>query len=119
MRAPEIAFPALLQDFFLQRLIAQRAASAQTIASYRDAFELLLRFAERSTKRPASALKLPDLDAPLVLDFLDHLERGEALTAYPQCTPGGTPFVYALRLTARSLRARRRPARPCDPDQAV
>ena len=75
MRAPEIAFPALLQDFFLQRLIAQRAASAQTIASYRDAFELLLRFAERSTKRPASALKLPDLYAPLVLDFLDHLER--------------------------------------------
>jgi site-specific recombinase XerD len=75
MRPPEIAFPTLLQDFFLQRLVAQRGATAQTISSYRDAFELFLRFAEQRTGRPASALTLRDLDAPLVLDFLDHLER--------------------------------------------
>lgn len=75
MRPPEIAFPALLQDFFAQRLVAQRGASTDTIASYRDAFELLLRFAERRTRRPPSALTLRDLDTPLVLDFLDHLEQ--------------------------------------------
>ena len=75
MRAPTIAFPALLQDFFLQRLIKQRGVSARTVESYRDAFELLLGFAERRTGKRASSLSLEDLDAPLVLDFLDHLEH--------------------------------------------
>ena len=66
MRPPVIAFPALLQDFFHQRLIAQRGASAQTIASYRDTFEIFLRYAEQSTARSPSALTLEDLDAPVV-----------------------------------------------------
>ncbi len=35
MRAPQIAFPALVQDFFLRRLIAQRGASARTVEAYR------------------------------------------------------------------------------------
>jgi integrase/recombinase XerD len=74
VRAPAISFPALVQDFFLQRLIKQRGASARTVESYRDAFELLLTFAEQHTGKPPSALCLADLDAPLVLDFLDHLE---------------------------------------------
>jgi len=74
MRAPAIAFPALLQDFFLRRLIEQRGVSARTVESYRDAFELLLTFAGRRTGKVPSALSLADLDAPLVLDFLDHLE---------------------------------------------
>ena len=43
MMPPEIAFPALLQDFFQRRLIAERGVSAHTIASYRDTFELLFR----------------------------------------------------------------------------
>ena len=74
MRPPQIGFPALLQSFFQQRLVAQRGASAQTIASYRDTFELLLRYAEQTIRRSPSALVLDDLDAPLVLTFLDHLE---------------------------------------------
>jgi integrase len=69
--------PAALQDFFLRRLIQQRGVSARTVESYRDAFELLLGFVEHRTGKPASALRLADLDAPLVLDFLDHhLETG-------------------------------------------
>ena len=74
MRAPQIGFSQLVQDFFLRRLIAQRGASGRTIEAYRDAFELLFRFAEDRTGKPPSALQLADLDAPLVLDFLDHLE---------------------------------------------
>jgi integrase/recombinase XerD len=42
--------------------------------SYRDAFELLFGFVEHRTGKSPSALTLADLDAPLVLDFLDHLE---------------------------------------------
>ena len=81
MRAPQIGFAQLVQDFFLRRLIAQRGASARTVEAYRDAFELLLGFTERRTGKPPSALALADLDAPLVLDFLDHLEieRGNAV----------------------------------------
>ena len=35
----------LLQAFFLERLMAQRNASPQTVAAYRDSFRLLLQFA--------------------------------------------------------------------------
>ena len=42
MTSVERAFPALLQDFFHRRLVAQRGASAHTIASYRDTFTLFL-----------------------------------------------------------------------------
>ncbi len=90
MRPPQIAFPALMQDFFQQRLVAQRGASAQTIASYRDAFELFLRYAEQRTGRSPSALTLEDLDAPIVLTFLDHLETER----------GNSPRTRNLRLTA-------------------
>ena len=74
MRPPAIGFPALVQDFFLRRLVEQKGASARTIESYRDAFELLLAFAQQRTGKQPSALSLSDLDAPLVLDFLDNLE---------------------------------------------
>ena len=81
MRSPQIGFPQLVQDFFVRRLVAQRGASARTVEAYRDAFELLLSFAEQHTGKPPSALSLADLDAPLVLDFLDHLETERGNTA--------------------------------------
>jgi site-specific recombinase XerD len=76
VRTPQIGFGQLVQDFFLRRLIAQRGASARTVESYRDAFELLFGFAEQHAGKPPSALQLTDLDAPFVLDFLDYLEAG-------------------------------------------
>jgi integrase/recombinase XerD len=85
-----VAFSTLLQDFFQRRLIEERAVSAQTVASYRDTFALLLHFAERHTGRPPSALTLADLDAPMVLAFLDYLED----------VRGNSPRTRNLRLTA-------------------
>jgi integrase/recombinase XerD len=81
VRAPQIGFGQLVQDFFLRRLITQRGASARTVEAYRDAFELLFGFVEQRTGKSASALGLADLDAPTVLDFLDHLEteRGNSV----------------------------------------
>ena len=38
-------FPALLQRFFTDRLCVQMEASRHTIASYRDTFRLLIRYA--------------------------------------------------------------------------
>ena len=74
MRAPAIGFDQLVQDFFVRRLIDQRGASARTVESYRDAFELLFAYLEDHCGRPPSALTLADLDAPVILDFLEHLE---------------------------------------------
>ncbi len=42
-----------LQAFFTERLIGQRHASPHTIAAYRDAFRLLLRFAQRTHRQAA------------------------------------------------------------------
>jgi site-specific recombinase XerD len=70
--APGLAV--LLQDFFCQHLVVQRHVSPQTIASYRDAFRLLLRYAAERTGKSPATLMLQDLDAPLILGFLDHLE---------------------------------------------
>jgi integrase/recombinase XerD len=70
----KLGFPALLQDFFHRRLIGERGASAHTVASYRDTFQLLLRYAHERTGRPPTALTIEDLDAPLILAFLDYLE---------------------------------------------
>jgi site-specific recombinase XerD len=64
----------LLEAFFLERLQNQRRASSNTIASYRDAFRLLLRFASERLGKPPSDLLLADLDAPLICAFLDYLE---------------------------------------------
>jgi site-specific recombinase XerD len=63
-----------LEAFFTERLISQRHASPNTIASYRDAFRLLLRFVQDTAGTPPSKLQLENLDAPLVGAFLDHLE---------------------------------------------
>ncbi len=67
-------FASLLEGFFTHRLLAQRRASPHTVASYRDTFRLLLRFAEKRLGRAPSALLLTDLPAPFVAAFLDDLE---------------------------------------------
>jgi len=71
---PEPTLAGLLQSFFTERLMKQRRASAHTIASYRDSFRLLLQFAAKRLRRPPSALALQEIDAPLVVAFLDELE---------------------------------------------
>ena len=69
------SFGPVLHAFFLERLVAQRNASPRTVAAYRDSFRLLLQFAQQQLHKAPEVLDLQDLDAPLVLAFLDHLER--------------------------------------------
>jgi site-specific recombinase XerD len=64
-----------------RRLMQQRQASAHTIASYRDTFRLLLQFAQKRLRRAPSTLALEDIDASLVVDFLDELEKVRNVTA--------------------------------------
>lgn len=72
---PQKRFANLVEEFFLDRLIRQRNSSPQTVAAYRDCFRLLFEFAREHWNKPTDRLVLADLDAPLVLAFLDHLER--------------------------------------------
>ncbi|WP_234836477.1 site-specific integrase [Sinorhizobium meliloti] len=65
----------LVQRFFLEHLGQHRAVSRETVAAYRDTLRLLLGFAAQRLHRTPSAITLLELDAPLLLAFLDHLEK--------------------------------------------
>ncbi|HEX5418631.1 MAG TPA: tyrosine-type recombinase/integrase [Gammaproteobacteria bacterium] len=69
-----MGFPALLQAFFVERLMQQQRASQCTVAAYRDSFRLLLSFAHRKLRKQPSDVTLEDLTPSLILDFLKHLE---------------------------------------------
>jgi integrase/recombinase XerD len=66
--------PIHVQRFFAERLASQLHASPNTIASYRDTFRLLLRYAADRLRRQPTQLQVVDLDASLVGDFLTFLE---------------------------------------------
>jgi site-specific recombinase XerD len=80
----------LLESFFRRRLIDQRNASALTVATYRDALRLLVRFAADRAKREPCRLEIADFDRDVVLAFLEHVERER----------GNAPRTRNARLTA-------------------
>lgn len=63
-----------LAAFFQVRLPLERQVSPHTLSTYAYAFQLLLRFAHLRLGIPPSALYLEQIDAPLVLAFLEYLE---------------------------------------------
>ncbi|HTP07448.1 MAG TPA: tyrosine-type recombinase/integrase [Anaerolineae bacterium] len=68
------SFPALVQAYFADYLPQQRALSAQTIAAYRDAFVLFLKFAESRLGKSPAMMALADITPDLIMAFLDDLE---------------------------------------------
>jgi integrase/recombinase XerD len=74
-------FSGLVQAFFTEHLLRQRRASPHTVAGYRDTFRLLLRFAAGGLGKAPSRLSLEELDARLVGEFLDHLEKERGVSA--------------------------------------
>ena len=69
------SFALLVQQFFTEYLVAQRALSPRTIACYRDALMLFLDFASRKLQQTPTALRLVDIQPDLILAFLNHLEH--------------------------------------------
>jgi integrase/recombinase XerD len=63
-----------LTAFFQERLTLERQASINTCDSYAYAFRLLLNFASKRLKAAPSRLRFEQLDAPLVVAFLNDLE---------------------------------------------
>lgn len=76
--------------FLRDRLAVERMASANTCATYAYAFQLLFEFASKKLKVSPSDLCLEQLDAPLILAFLAHLENER----------GCCPSTRNARLTA-------------------
>ena len=70
-----LSFGNLLQDFFCQYLMNQRNMSPRTVASYRDAFRLLLNFMKERKRKSPAKIQLAELDATSIVAFLSHLEH--------------------------------------------
>jgi len=70
----------LLERFFTQRLMQQRQVSPHTISSYRDTFRQFLKFIEQRQRKPPSRLTFEEVDAPLIVAFLDELEKRQGLS---------------------------------------
>jgi integrase/recombinase XerD len=71
----------LLQCYFCSYLINQRHFSQHTIKSYRDTFRLLLPFVAAAQNKAVSLLTLNEIDAPIILSFLQYLEQKRGCTA--------------------------------------
>ena len=68
-------FATLVQEFFTDYMVQQRALSPHTVASYRDTFILMLGFAEKRLGAAPNNVQLTDLSAKFLAGFLDHLEQ--------------------------------------------
>ncbi|MGH9212861.1 MAG: ABC transporter substrate-binding protein [Acidimicrobiales bacterium] len=84
------ALAPVMEGFFTERLLGQRRASPHTVASYRDAFGLLLGFAQRRVGKAPS--KLEDLDAVVIGAALDGVELQVEVAPVPE-----TDFTTYLR----------------------
>jgi len=58
----------------------QRQASPHTISSYRDCFRQFLKFVQQRLRKPPSRLSFEEIDAPLIVAFLDELEKRQGLS---------------------------------------
>ena len=74
-------FPALLQQFFTQRLMQQKRVSGHTIRSYRDTFRLLLHFAQKRLRTSPDRLAFEKIDAPFISAFLTEMEKTRGVGA--------------------------------------
>ncbi len=70
-----LSFATLVQLFFTEYLVSQRAMSPCTIASYRDSMLLFLGFSQSHLGMPPTKLNLGDINPDLILEFLNHLEQ--------------------------------------------
>ena len=79
-----------LATFFREHLPRERACSRHTCEAYAYTFQLLLCFAAQRCNTSPSSLTLEQLDAPLVLAFLEHIEMAR----------GNSPTTRNARLAA-------------------
>ena len=70
--------------FFQQRLRIERSASDHTCESYAYPFKLLFEYASKALKVTPSELQLEQIDEPLVVGFLNHLQAVRGTSSVPK-----------------------------------
>jgi site-specific recombinase XerD len=122
----QLTFSELLQAYFTERLMQERAASPRTIENYRDTFRLLIAFAQRSLKKHPTKLTIHDLDAPFVFQFLGYLERERgnsprsrnvrlaAIHSFFHYVALQEPSAGAVAQRVLAIQSKRCPKRPVD-----
>src|SRR5258708_19647977 len=64
-----------LGTFLLEHLPRYQRASPHTCDAYAYSFQLLVTFAARRLRKTPSQLEVEQIDVPLILAFLEHIER--------------------------------------------
>jgi site-specific recombinase XerD len=92
----------LLQAFFTEYLPMQRNVSPHTVRSYRDLMTLLLRFCRDRKGLAIERLRIEEVSAELVIEFLDSLEtdRGCSIRTRNQRLAALHAFVRYLQVEA-------------------
>jgi integrase/recombinase XerD len=123
----------LTESFFRKYLQATRGASRHTVRAYRDALKLFFLFLADQKRKPVADLALEDIQADIVLAFLDHVESGRGNSAVTRnCRLAAVrSFVHHLLrhdvtragqygriLAIRNKRALRRAAIYLEPEEA-
>ena len=75
------AFQALVQNFFLKRLMQQRNLSGNTVSSYRDTFKLYIMFLQTEHGVKSEKIAMVHMNAEFVEGFCQYLiqKRGCSL----------------------------------------
>ena len=101
----KITFSYLVTTFFTSHLSADRGLSPNTIASYSDCMKLLINYLCERRHIQAEAVELPMINAELVLEFLDGLqkERGNGPASRNQRLAAIKAFFHFLSRTVPEL----------------
>jgi integrase/recombinase XerD len=75
------ALAPLLARFLGEHLPRDQRASPHTCDAYAYSFQLLVTFAARRLRKPPSQLDVEDIGVPMILSFLDHIEKDRGNTA--------------------------------------
>jgi len=92
----------IMQTFFTEYLPMQRNVSPHTVRSYRDVMTLLLRFCRDRKGLAIERLRIEQLSAELVIEFLDSLEtdRGCSIRTRNQRLAALHAFMRYLQVEA-------------------
>jgi site-specific recombinase XerD len=101
----KITFSYLVTTFFTSHLSAEQGLSSNTIASYSDCMKLLIDHLCQHRHIQTEAVELPMINAELVLEFLDGLEkeRGNGPASRNQRLAAIKAFFHFLSRTVPEL----------------
>jgi integrase/recombinase XerD len=107
-----------LAAFLREHLPKERRASPHTCEAYAQSFRILVGFAAHRLGVRPSRLEVEQLDAPLILAFLEHIETGRGNSARTRNARLAAINAFFRFLEYRAaLLSRSGAPDPCDPHE--